>query len=81
MTDHVFGNRRLGHFEAELQKFSMDAWRSPAGIGHAHFSDKISDLSGNIWTALTMATLPSPVDTEALPMPGNHSFWLHDEYR
>jgi hypothetical protein len=79
MTDHVFGNRRLGHFEAELQKFSMDAWRSPAGIGHAHFSDKISDLSGNIWAALAMTTLPSPVKAESLSMPRNHGFWFDDQ--
>src|ERR1022692_320859 len=54
MTDHVFGNRCLGQFDAELQKFSMDAWRSPARIGQAHFSDEIAQLGRNEGSALAM---------------------------
>jgi hypothetical protein len=79
IPNHVFRDRRLGYSEAKLQKFSMDAWRSPAGIGQAHFSDEIPDLSGNIWATLAMTTLPGPVETETLSMPSNHSFWLPNE--
>jgi hypothetical protein len=72
MTDHVFGNRCLGQFDAELQKFSMDAWRSPARIGQAHFSDEIAQLGRNEGSALAMTTLPSPVVPKTFAMPCNY---------
>src|SRR5258708_3372677 len=30
--DHVFGDRRLGDLEPELEQFTMDAWRAPNGF-------------------------------------------------
>ena len=57
----------------------MDAWGTPTRIRHAHFSDEISDLSGNIWAALVMTILPSPVKAESLSMPRNHGFWFDDQ--
>lgn len=40
--DHVFGHRRLGDFEAELEQLAMDAGRAPQGILVAHSSDELA---------------------------------------
>jgi hypothetical protein len=31
-ANHVLGDRRLSHFEAELQQFAMNARRAPDGL-------------------------------------------------
>src|SRR5882757_1184071 len=67
---HVFGDRRLSDFDAELQQFAMDAWCTPKPVRHAHVSDQ-ADLQRNPRPTAPRARLPAPVQSEAGPVPPN----------
>src|SRR4029453_2065325 len=67
-SDHVFGDRRLGDVNAQLEQFTVYAWGSPGGIGNAHFPDEFSDLSFSIGSSWATA-LPTPIKTKAATIP------------
>jgi hypothetical protein len=78
MSDHVLGNRRLGHIDAEFEEFPMHPWGSPGGIGVAHIPDELSDLSFSIGSSWATA-LPAPIKAKALTMPSNDGIGLDDQ--
>jgi hypothetical protein len=41
---HVFGDRRLRHGEAELQRLTVDPWRAPERFCDAYLPDRGSKL-------------------------------------
>jgi hypothetical protein len=80
MTYHVLADAGLADVDAELQQFAVDARCSPQRILPAHRADQIADLFGHGRPPrLTVPDLPRPKKSEALPMPGNDGFRLHDE--
>ena len=79
LSDHVFGDRRLRHLNAEFQEFARDARRSPARVGEAHFLDQIPNFIGYRGSSLKMATLPYPIMAKALWMPGDDRLRLDKE--
>jgi hypothetical protein len=40
---HIFGDRRLGDLDAELQQLAMNAWRTPERILSAHLPNQTTD--------------------------------------
>src|SRR5882672_12420944 len=77
---HVFGDRRLSNFDAELQQFAMDAGRTPKPVRHAHVSDQAADLPRNPRPTAPRARLPAPVQSEAGSVPPNDRLWLDNGY-
>ena len=47
VPDHVFGDRRLGDLESELQQFAMDARGAPKWVLLADPSDEVAQLTAN----------------------------------
>ena len=39
---HVFGDRGLTNFDAELEKLTVDPGSAPEGIGKAHVKDQLA---------------------------------------
>lgn len=42
--DHVFGNRRLGHFVAQFQQFTVNVWIAPYGVFKAYLLNQDLNL-------------------------------------
>src|SRR6185437_5495314 len=45
--NHVFGDRRLGDLEPELEPFTMNAWGAPQWVLLAHPLDEFAQLAAN----------------------------------
>src|SRR6266481_2068860 len=76
---HILGHAGLSDFDAELEEFAMDPWRSPQRIGDAHLPDKLANLWGHSRPSATRSRLPAPVQSEAGTMPANNGVRL--DYR
>ena len=46
---HVFGDRGLANFDAELEELTVDPGRAPEGIGKAHVTDQLANFERNLW--------------------------------
>jgi hypothetical protein len=79
MPDHVLGDRGLRHRDCNLQQFSVNAGSSPARAGEAHFPDQIANFWRYTRSSFTMATLPIPIQTKPLAMPGDDRLRLDQE--
>jgi len=69
----IAGDGRFGYFEAELKQLAVDTWCSPAGI----FRLQPPNEKARLWTDLGPARrpgLPTPEQTEASRVPGDHCF-------
>src|ERR1700736_1583503 len=66
---HILGHARLSDIDAELEKLTVDARRSPQRVGNAHFADKLAYLLRYSWSATTMSRLPAPIRSETRAMP------------
>jgi hypothetical protein len=66
---HPIRDARLSDLEAELEQFAMDARRTPQRIFRAHLPDQRAQIRGNLRSASKRAGFPTPVPTEAGPMP------------
>src|SRR5262252_6642942 len=75
---HVLGNRRLGDVDAKFQQLAMNAWRTPQRVVAANSPDQIADVGGDRRPANTTARFPTPVQTEAAPMPAHQRLGLED---
>ena len=53
MANHVLGNGRLGHVDAQLQQFTMNTWCTPQMIVQTHAPDQITHVSWYLWAAAT----------------------------
>ena len=71
VPNHVFGDRGLRHLDTKFQEFAMNARSSPAGVGEAHFPDKIANFRSHRWATFATPTLPSPIEAKPLAMPGD----------
>src|SRR5213079_638659 len=56
----------------------MNAWRTPQRVVAADCPDQIADVGRNRRPADTTARLPTPVQTEAAPMPAHQRLRLED---
>jgi hypothetical protein len=59
VPDQVFGDRRLGDFEAKLEQLAVNAWGAPQWILLAHPSDEIAQLT--LYFRLARSTARSSV--------------------
>src|SRR5258708_15631233 len=66
---HVLGNRRLRDLDADLEKFAVDARRTPQPICQAHLPDQAADLPWYLRPTAPTARPPAPVQSEPRPMP------------
>src|SRR5260370_6345423 len=67
--DHVLRHAGLSDLEAELEQLAMDARRTPQRIFGAHPPDQRAQICGDLWPASKRAGFPTPIPTEAGPMP------------
>src|SRR5713226_2566571 len=61
---HILGYARLTDIDAELEKFAVDAWRSPEWICDAHFPDELACFQWYRRPATMASRLPAPVQPE-----------------
>ena len=80
---HVFADGARGMADTKLDpQLFIDLVLDPSWIVAAHASDKFDVLWWDSWPSSTpRAGLPSPVQLESLPVPGEHSLGLHDDER
>ena len=82
MTGHVLCDGSLGDINAEFQKFTVNSGRSPQWVVAAHRADQIARLFWNTWTSgPSTPSFPSPIPTEALPMPSDVGIRFNDQQR
>src|SRR5437667_8393890 len=67
--DHVLRDAGLSDLEAELEQLAMDARRSPQRIFRAHPPDQRAQIRVDLRSTSKRAGFPTPVPTEAGPMP------------
>ena len=72
-SSKVAGDCGLGNVESQLEKFTVDAWCSPAWILGFHPPDKIADFLSDS-RAPAFAGPPSPKETEGVAMPRDNRF-------
>src|ERR1700726_1120248 len=78
---HILGHARLSDIDAELEKLTVDARRSPQRVGNAHRADKLAYLLRYGWSATTMSRLPAPIRSETRAMPTDDCIRLDDRQR
>src|SRR5204862_5029282 len=67
--DHVLRDARLSDLETELEQLTMDARRSPQRIFRAYPPDQRAQIRGDLRPTSERAGFPTPIPTEAGPMP------------
>ncbi len=81
-TQNEPGNGALRDFEAKLEQFAVNAWRTPKRIRERHRTDEFGALGNNTWSTHPSAVRrPGPKSAEALPMPANHGLGANDVER
>ena len=73
------GHGALRDPEADLQKLTMDLWRSPGRILHCQPTNQGTELLAHFWSAAGWARSPFPEQAEACPVPTDHSLRFHDD--
>ena len=63
--DHVFGDRRLGNLEPELQQFSVDPRGTPQRVVLAHPIDQFAQLTADRGPSCSNAGFPAPIGAES----------------
>ncbi len=82
LANYVLGDCRLGHIDSEFEQFTVEARCSPERICHTHLSDEVSDFLRHFGPSrLAPSTLPRPIQTESLPMPGDHRLRFDNDQR
>jgi hypothetical protein len=76
--DHVFGDRRLGDLEPELEQFTMDARGAPQWVLPAHPLDEFAQLTADSGPAWPTARFPAPVSPKSTSMPPQDGGWLNN---
>src|ERR671924_561845 len=76
---HEPGDGALGHIDAELQEFAMDARGAPERVRGGHADNQSLDLSVNLRAASArVAREPGPVLAKAPPLPPQDGGRRHD---
>src|SRR4029453_994564 len=76
--DHVFGDRRLGNLEPELEQFTMDARGAPQWVLLAHPLDEFAQLTANSGPPWPTARFPTPIGPKPRSMPPQDRVRLND---
>jgi len=76
--DHVFGDRRLGDLEPELEQFTMDARGAPQWVLLAHPLDEFAQLTANSGPPWPSARFPAPIRPKPGAMPAQDRVRLND---
>jgi hypothetical protein len=66
---HVFRNRRLGDFEPEHQKLTMDPGCAPQRVFSAHPLDQIPQATIDLWPPYPISGFPTPERFKTSAMP------------
>jgi hypothetical protein len=66
--------------DAELEKFAVDARRTPQPICQAHLPDQPADLLWYLQPTSPSARLPAPVQSEPRPMPPDNRLRLDNRH-
>src|ERR1700761_8816817 len=61
---HILGDAGLADLDAELEKLSMDARRSPQRVGDAHLADQPADFQRHGWSAAAPPRFPGLIRSE-----------------
>ena len=69
---HVLGDAGLADVDAELEKFSVDSWRSPQRVDNAHLADQSPDLHRYSRSAAAVPRFPAPIQSETGAVPTDH---------
>lgn len=77
-TSQIPGHCALAHFEAELQKLSMNSRCTPVRIFYRHGADESPKLLADFRPTITRPGAPTPVQAEAHPMPSDDGLGFHD---
>jgi hypothetical protein len=77
-ADHVFGDRRLGNLEPELEQFTMDARGAPQWVLLAHPLDEFAQLTANSGPPWPTARFPTPIGPKPRSMPPQDRVRLND---
>jgi hypothetical protein len=78
---HVPADSGLADFNAEFEKFAVDAGCAPQRVGHAHLANQITDLDARLGsTQIPRSRSPPPVELEALAIPLDHGCRLHQHH-
>ena len=82
MAQHVLGDGRLGHGDAELQQFAVNPGRAPEDIVLAHRADEVPRFLRDGWpTGPSVPNLPRPVPAESAAVPVDDGVRLEDRHR
>src|SRR5262249_11686214 len=76
--DHVFGDRRLGELEPELEQFTMDPRGAPQWVLLAHLLDEFAQLTAHSGPSCPTARLPAPISPKPCAMPPQDRVRLND---
>ena len=77
---HVLGDGPFGHVVAEMGEFRLDAPTAPGRIVPGDPMDQVANLRVELRTAdRARLGLPSPIELEALAVPGEDGRGLHDD--
>ena len=79
LPDQVLGDRGLRHLDSNLQQFSVNAGSSPTRVGEAYFPDQIPNFRRYTGSSFKRATLPIPIQSKPLALPGDDSLRLDKE--
>src|SRR3954462_8139530 len=82
--DHQKSVKPLGvhhdDLNPQLEQLAMNPRSTPARVIPAHDPNEVSHFRRHGWSPRFPAPdLPPPKEAKALPMPGNHCCWLHDQ--
>src|ERR1700758_4978163 len=75
---HVLGDAGLADVDAELEKLSMDSWRSPQRVGDAHLADQPANFQRHGWSTAAASRFPAPIQSETGAVPADHGLGPDD---
>ena len=76
---HVLRNRRLGYLITEKAKLGANSWRTPRWILPRHAANQLTGFKFHLRPTNFYSRLPSPVESEALPVPANDRLRFDDQ--
>ena len=78
---HVSLDRSLADFDAQLEQFAANAFRTPQTILVRHLSDKVDGFLRNTRFLLPCPRFTSPVQAKQVPVPAQEGFGLDNVQR
>src|SRR5260370_22435023 len=78
---HVLGDAGPADVDAELEKLSMDSWRSAQRVGDAHLPDQPTNFQPYSWSAAAVRRFAAPIQSETGARPTHLGIRLHNRQR